>query len=68
MRIYCIGPFILQLNSTYFLLPIIYFICSLPNAEDDLQQCANTRDEKNGTDEVTLCEAIMLQTQPVRQD
>lgn len=40
----------------------------LPNAEDDLQQGANARDEEDGADEVTLREAVMLQTQALRQD
>lgn len=40
----------------------------LPYAEDNLQQGANTRDEEDGADEVTLCEAVMLQTKPLRQD
>lgn len=66
--LYTVGPFIRKLNSTNFLLPVNYSFSSLPNAEDNLQQSANTRDEENGTDEVTLCEAIMLQTQPLRQD
>lgn len=40
----------------------------LPYAEDDLQQSANARDEEDGADEVTLREAVMLQTQALRQD
>lgn len=40
----------------------------LPNAEGDLQQSANTRDEEYGADEVALCEGVVLQTQPLRQD
>lgn len=55
---------ILQTSSRSFIFPFI----SLPNAEGNLQQSANTRDEEDGTDEVALCEAIMLQTQPLRQD
>lgn len=43
-------------------------VASLPNAEDNLQQGANARDEEDGADEVALCEAVVLQTQPLRQD
>lgn len=43
-------------------------VTSLPYADNNLQQGANTRDEKDGADEVTLCEAIMLQTKPLGQD
>lgn len=39
-----------------------------PNAENNLQQSANARDEEDGADEVALREAIVLQTQPLRQD
>lgn len=45
-----------------------FLFTSLPNAEGNLQQSANARDEENGADEVALCEAVMLQTQPLRQD
>lgn len=51
---------------------MIHINCSsftfLPNAEDDLQQGANARDKEDGADEVTLREAVMLQTQALRQD
>lgn len=39
-----------------------------PDAEGDLQQSANTRDKEDGADEVALCEAVVLQTQALRQD
>lgn len=39
-----------------------------PDAKDDLQQGANTRDKEDGADEVALREAIMLQAQALRQD
>lgn len=37
-----------------------YYVTFLPNAKHNLQQGANTRDEEDGADEVTLCEAVML--------
>lgn len=43
----------------------IYFS---PDAEDDLQQGAQARDEENGINELTLDQAVVLQTQPLRQD
>ncbi len=52
------------------IVPLIndFSFASLPYAEGNLQQSANTRDEKDGTDEVALREAVMLQTQALRQD
>lgn len=41
---------------------------SSPDAEDDLQQGADARDEEDGADEVALREAVVLQTQALRQD
>lgn len=41
---------------------------SSPDAEDDLQQGAQARDEENGINEATLDQAVVLQTQPLRED
>lgn len=51
-----------------FLLINFFFFFFLPNAKGNLQQSADTRDEEDGTDEVALCEAVMLQAQSLRQD
>lgn len=45
-----------------------FLLTFLPNAEGNLQQSANARNKENGADEVALREAVMLQTQPLRQD
>lgn len=49
------------------LMSYFFFTCS-PNAEGDLQQSAKAGDEEDGADEVALREAVVLQTQPLRQD
>lgn len=41
---------------------------SLPDAKGNLQQGANARDKEDGADELALCEAVVLQAQPLRQD
>lgn len=55
----------MSLSPSHQQLPFFYF---LPDAEGDLQQSANARDEEDGADEVTLCEGVMLQAQTLRQD
>lgn len=42
--------------------------CHSPDAKDDLQQGANTRDEEDGADEVALREAVVLQAKALGQD
>lgn len=54
-------------HSIFPLMNYFFFTCS-PNAEGDLQQSAKARDEEDGADEVALREAVVLQTQPLRQD
>lgn len=62
------STFILEIGCN-IVLSIKYFLfTSLPNAKGNLQQSANTRDKEDGADEVALCEAVMLQTQALRQD
>lgn len=43
-------------------------LVSLPNAKDYLQQSADPRNQEDCTDEMALCEAIVLQTQSLGQN
>ena len=56
------------MSSSVTLLFNLFELTALPDAEGNLQQSANTGDEEDGADEVALCDAIKLQTQPLRQD
>lgn len=49
---------------TTFLGSVLSFT-SLPDPKGNLQQCADTRNKEYGTDEVALCEPVMLETQPL---
>lgn len=46
----------------------MFLLVSLPNAKDYLQQSADPRNQEDCTDEMALCEAIMLQTQSLGQN